>query len=75
MASRQEREFKVLRKGAAEMALADGLLETNGIFALEMSATVAAVVALGEKLGKKRRSLCGANNAAAGALIKTPTMA
>ena len=57
------------------MAIADSLLETNGIFALEMFATVAAVVVLGEQLGKKRRILCGANNAAAGVLIKTPSRA
>lgn len=57
------------------MAIADSLLETNGIFALEMFATVAAVVVLGEQLGNKRRILCGANNAAAGVLIKTPSRA
>ena len=67
---RQEIEFSVLFKGAAEKVLEDSLLETNEIFCLEMFAMVAAVVALGEQLRGKRMFPLVGSNAASGALIK-----
>ena len=48
----QGTEFTVLLEGTAK-ALADSLMETNGIFGLEISAIVPALVAPGEQLGER----------------------
>ena len=68
--SRRHEIFAVLIKGAAEHMLLESLKETNGIFGLEMFATVAAIATFGDQLKGKRMILFLDNNAAAGASTK-----
>ena len=72
--SRQVTEFTELHDGTAAPVLDDSLVETNGIFGLEMFPMVAAVVALSAQPRGRRMILFVDNSVAAGALIKASSL-
>ena len=65
-------ELSALLKGAAASELSRRAEETNEISGLEMLATEAGVIALGEQPRGRMLSLFSDYNAAAGALIMAP---